>query len=788
MFNNFFPYLVLLGVVFIGLLIFWWCQSRRTFFRDKNLDYQTLLVQLPQTKQTDNRDNFLAEINQTEQLFLALATIGRPVVYEIAVNNYSEEIMFYLAVPRQAIEFTERQIQGLFPEAKVSVVNDYTVFVEAGASIGAWLGLATDYLLPLRSYRESETDTLSPIISTLSKLQKNGEGAGLQFVVRPAGENIKKLLLKKLELVKTGRKLSDLQAMDSWSWRGLAKVFFANNSETSPVSSPALMDENLLKAIQMKIAKPLWLVNLRVVASADDRQRAEDLFLSMANAFSHFSAPLRNSFKIVRPRRPRGLFFKYIFREFVASSAMVLSSEELASLYHLPTSDSKVPRIARLNSREVAPPSNLPNDGLILGENVFREEKRQIGLSVEDRRRHLYLIGQTGTGKSWLMKNLFLADLQAGHGACLIDPHGDLTDDLLGLVPATRLDDVIVFNPGDVARPLGLNMLTYDLNRPEEKTFIVNELQSIFNQLFLKETMGPMFEKYMRNTLLLLMEDFATEATTLLEVPRVLTDNEYRERKLKRINNPAVVDFWTKEAPRTSGEQGLANMAPYISSKLDGFILNDYLRPILGQAQSAFNFRQLMDERKILMVNLAKGKIGDISSRLIGMIVVGRLLMAALSRQELTESSRQDFYLYIDEFQNYTTESIAVILAEARKYRLNLTIAHQFIKQLTDDIRESVFGNIGNLLAFRVGVPDAEFLVKYFGPEFTVNDLSSLENQKMHARILVNGEPSRPFNLQTLPGIRGSAELAEKIKELSRLRFGRDLPEIDREILARARQ
>jgi len=290
--------------------------------------------------------------------------------------------------------------------------------------------------------------------------------------------------------------------------------------------------------------------------------------------------------------------------------------------------------------------------------------------------------------------------MKEGKGFCVIDPHGELVDKILNFVPASRIDDVIIFDPGDRSRPLGLNMLEYNLSRPEEKTFIVNELQAIFNQLFMKETMGPQFEKYMRNTLLLLMDDFKNEPATLMEVPRVFTDEEYRRRKLANCTTPLVVDFWTKEVPKTSGEQSLGNFAPYITSKFDGFISNDYLRPIIGQTKSSFNFRQAMDEGKIILVNLSKGKLGDLNSALLGMLIVGKLLQAALSRVDVAdEKVRRDFYLYIDEFQNYTTDSIATILSEARKYRLNLTIAHQFIAQLKDNIRESVFGNVGNLVA-----------------------------------------------------------------------------------------
>src|SRR5258708_1128702 len=363
---------------------------------------------------------------------------------------------------------------------------------------------------------------------------------------------------------------------------------------------------------------------------------------------------------------------------------------------------------------------------------------------------------------------MVIEDMQAGKGVAIMDPHGDLVENALGFVPPSRLDDVIYFDPGDLSRPLGLNMLDFNYNRPEEKTFIVNEMQSIFNKLFPPETMGPMFEQYMRNALLLLMEDMPNEAATLMEVPRLFTDVAYRTRKLERIHNPIVIDFWQKEAVKAGGEASLANMTPYITSKFNNFISNDYMRPIIGQPKSAFNFRQAMDEGKILLINLSKGKIRNINAGLLGMVFTGKILMAALSRIDIPDADqRRDFNLYIDEFQNFTTDSIATILSEARKYRLNLTMAHQFIAQLTDNIKNAVFGNVGSMLVFRVGVQDAEFLVKQFEPVFNQNDLLNIDNLNAYAKLLIGGQSTRPFNMKiaTTSWGGGNKELAAKLKE-----------------------
>jgi type IV secretory pathway TraG/TraD family ATPase VirD4 len=426
-----------------------------------------------------------------------------------------------------------------------------------------------------------------------------------------------------------------------------------------------------------------------------------------------------------------------------------------------------------------------------LGDALFRGEMRPVYMTDEDRRRHLYIVGQTGTGKSTLIGNLVMEDIRSGKGLAIIDPHGELVENALGFVPKERLDDVIYFNAGDLTRPMGMNMLDYNFDRPEEKTFIVNEMINIFDKLYdLKTTGGPMFEQYMRNALLLMMEDMPNEPATLIEVPRIFSDPAYRARKLARIKNPVVVDFWEKEATKAGGEASLANMTPYITSKFTSFISNDYMRPIVGQPKSAFNFREVMDSGKILLVNLSKGRIGDLNAQLLGLIITGKMLMAALSRADIAEGAdRRDFYLYIDEFQNFATDSISTILSEARKYRLDLIVAHQFIAQLTEKIRDSVFGNVGSILAFRVGPQDAEFLEKQFEPVFTRQDLVNIDNLKAYARLLIDGQTSRAFVMKvgTASWRGGDKDIAQKMKEYSRTKYGEDRQVVEEGIYRRLR-
>jgi len=366
----------------------------------------------------------------------------------------------------------------------------------------------------------------------------------------------------------------------------------------------------------------------------------------------------------------------------------------------------------------------------------------------------------------------------------------DLVEAILGRLPQSRLHDVILFDPSDVDRPQGLNLLEYDPNYPEQKTFVINEMIKILDKLYdLRQTGGPMFEQYMRNAMLLIMDD-PKSGSTLMEISKVLADADYRRYKLSKVKDPVVRDFWTKEAQKAGGDAALANMVPYITSKLNQFVANDIMRPIIGQQTSAFNFRQLMDERKILLVRLSKGKLGEINAYLLGLVIVGKILMAALSRTDLPEYQRKNFYLYIDEFQNFITDSISVILSEARKYRLNLTIAHQYIGQLvqgTDTrIRDAVFGNVGTIVSFRVGVEDAEVLAKEFAPVFSAYDLINLELFQAYVKLLINNTPARPFNMAMLPAPPGEAAVMAAVRARSKEKYGRDRAQVEEQIITRS--
>jgi hypothetical protein len=758
-----------------------------------SLEVILFLIQLPKTstKNTEGKD-FKSEISLSEQLISNLSSIQVPFVFELAVPHIGEEIHFYLAIPQKYSEIAIKQIQSIWPGASaIRIYDDYTIFTPNCFTSSAYLTLSRNFSLPIRTYQEIGLDTMNAILGAFSKINEIGEGAALQLIVKPAENKFKKIISSNLKYLKQGvstekvlnPKLFDIKLSDFKE---------ALNPKEEKQPKEKILDEEIIKSVESKLNKPIFEVNLRIVTSAPTQFQADDILDSILAGFRQFNAPRRNDFKIIKIKNQNKILYDFSFRNFDSSKTMILSSEEIASFFHLPISTSDTPRVKWLKSKEAPPPSDLPQKGTLIGESSFRGERKPVYITDEDRRRHIYIIGQTGTGKSTLLANMFIEDINKGKGLAVIDPHGDLVENALGFIPKERIDDVIYFDPGDLERPLGLNMLEYDFSKPEQKTFIVNEMLNIFHKLYgdVPESMGPMFEQYMRNTLLLLMEDMPNEEATLVEVPRIFTDDEYRERKLLRINNPVVIDFWEKEAVKVSGEMSIQNMTPYITSKFNTFIANDYMRPIIGQAKSAFNFRKIMDEGKILLVNLSKGKIGDINAGLLGMIFTGKILMAALSRVDTPQQERKDFNLYIDEFQNFSTDSISTILSEARKYKLTLTIAHQFIAQLTEKIRDSVFGNVGSQIVFRVGIQDAEFLVKQFEPVFDTNDLTNIDNLNAYAKILINGQTSKPFNIKILTTSwqKGKEEMIQSLKQYSRLKYGLERSIVEEEIHRRLRE
>jgi len=701
-------------------------------------------------------------------------------------------IYFYLAAPRKSVPFLEQQIHAAFPLAQVEETPDYNIFSPKGAIAAAYLKFKRASLFPIKTYKKLEGDPLNSLTNAMSKFVAKDEGAAIQYILRPVSGKWRKKSHKVTGALVKGESLNDaLGGFFHDFWKAVKPPKKEGEAGKEPHKLSPL-EEEMVKAIEEKSSKAAFDLNIRLLASADTMARAEDILGNLVGAFNQYNIyEYGNSFVKSSPWNKVKLISDFIFRGFNPKFSAALNTEELASLYHFPLPTTETPNIVWLAARSAAPPNNLPKEGVLLGKSVYRGVESEVRIKLQDRLRHFYTLGRSGTGKTHLFKFMAIQDMEMGNGVCIIDPHGDFCEDILAHVPRERADDVIFFDPADMERSLGMNMFEYDPKYPEQKTFVVNEVIGIFDKLYdLKQTGGPIFEQYMRNAALLIMED-PESGSTMMEISKVLAQEDFRKYKLSKCKNPVVRDFWVKEAEKAGGEAALANVVQYITSKLTQFVANDFMRPIIAQQKSAFNFREVMDQGKILVISLSKGRIGDMNAYLLGMIIVGKILMAAMSRTDIPEAERKPFFMYIDEFQNVTTGSIASILSEARKYGLGLNITHQYIGQLVKNndtsLRDAVFGNTGTIGIYRIGVEDAQYLEKEFAPVFTAFDLVNVPARTLYLKLLIDGTASKPFNMSTLPVPPGNPEMSKLIKELSRLKYGRDRALIEAEIMERAK-
>lgn len=801
------------GVLLILLLIR--ARYRRRGSAGTSFDLSVLRIRVPKESRKGESDadrssqHTQEAISAMETIFSTLGSLtaqkgagawlyGRRDQFSFEVVFHRNLITFYVAAPSSLKAFLTQEVHAQFPHADIEDVSDYNLFTPTGVVMGSYVRLRRPSVFPIKTYRKLDSDPLNSLTNALSKLQED-EGGAIQFVVRSAPKRWRTEGLRIARAMQQGKKLSDVNKTGRDTVRGIGKdirsvAFGASVPSEKKDESYRLspLEEEMVKGLEEKASKAGLEVNIRVAVCSKTPQSAQRALNDILSAFGQYSIyEYGNSFMKDMPRFRTSLIKHFIYRHFDERHGMVLNAEEMASLYHFPISTTETPKIDWLLSRKALPPSNIPDIGIVLGYSAYRGHRTIIRMKPEDRRRHFYIIGKSGSGKTELMKSLVKQDIEEGRGVCVIDPHGDFAEDALSFVPRERAEDVIYFNPADVQRPMGLNMLEFDPKYPEQKTFVINEMLKIFDKLYdLKSTGGPMFEQYMRNAMQLIMDD-PESGSTLMEIPKVLADEEFRQYKLQRCKTQVVKDFWIKEAQKAGGEASLQNMVPYITSKLTPFISNDIMRPIIGQQKSAFSVRQAMDEQKILLLNLSKGKLGELNAYLIGMVLVGKILMAALSRTDLAPDARKDFYLYIDEFQNFLTDSISAILSEARKYGLDLVIAHQFIGQLTEKgggstIKDAIFGNVGTMAAFRVGAEDSEFLEKEFAPVFGQYDLLNVEAFTCNLKMLIDNTVSRPFNMHPIrPEPPQHKDLAAMIKELSRYKYGRKRELVEAEIQER---
>jgi len=762
-------------------------------------------IALPDKAPEEGRQKPLKElISGMEQLYAGLqsvesATKGEPSYYalELAVPANSPELQFYAAVPDSKRDLFEKQLLAVFPRAHlVPQPADYNVFVPGGSSIASVASLADNPVLPITDYTSFDHDPLGAITNAFAKIEHAGEGAALQIIVEPRGDRHTKHYQKILTALRKGEKRSSAfstpETFVGEVFREIGSTFFSSKPKDAEKAKEAEVrqaeqNKTLIEQVEKKVASPIVGATIRLVASSQNGSKAEQVVGELEAAFNQFTNTLGNKFEFKRASADAERVFEDFSFRLPSAYALPLSLRELTSMYHFPPEGvASSPHLKQARFTHAPAPVGLPAEGVLLGANTFRSQVTPVHLSGEDRLRPLYVIGQTGTGKTGLLKSMIIQDIKNGEGCCFIDPHGNDILDIVAAVPPERYQDLIYFDPADLTRPFSLNFLEYDVSKPEQKTFIVNELLMIFRRLYgdVPESMGPAFEQYFRNATQLVMEDPST-GSTILDIARVLSNAEFRALKLSKSMNPIVNQFWTDIATKAGGEASLENIVPYIVNKFDDFTANDFIRPIVGQQESSFKFREVMDNRKILLVNLSKGRLGERNANLLGLIIVGKLFMAALSRADNPRAAYAPFYLYIDEFQNVTTDSIPGILSEARKYKLALGMAHQFLDQVEEKTRAAVFGNVGNMAIFRVGEEDAEFFAKQFAPTFEALDFVNIENRNAYVKILSNGMPQKPFDMKTpdIPPL-NHAQVDDLI-QLSSLTYGRDRATIENTIRER---
>jgi hypothetical protein len=690
----------------------------------------------------------------------------------LEVAAIGQRIRFYMWMPKPLQAFVEGQIYAQYPTVQIyEQTEDYSDRnLHQSVIHTAELTLVDNETLPIKTFPSFEVDPLAAITATLAKLDKEDEEMWIQIMARPIPDNWHKKGEKAVARIKSGGGLfSGSGAALNFAGEFLSALAKppSNDGKAPEISE---RDKTRISAIEEKGRKLGYQVKIRLLYAGHDQHTARLRMQALVGAFKQFNTTNLNGFEAKHPSFNRDKQLEYYSRFFI-DHGFILNIEELASLFHLPHTTVETPNIVWATVKTAEPPPNVPiqikgeeENVSLFGVTNFRGDNTIFGMNRKDRSRHVYILGQTGTGKSGSLELLTLSDVYYNQGFAVVDPHGDYAQNILKFIPANRIDDVVYFNPADTAFPIGFNPL--EVSDPTLKGHTTSELVGVLKRLF-ADSWGPRLEYILRYTLLALI-DYPN--STMLDITRMLTEKKFRQDVISYVDDPVVKNFWTTEFASWNDKFASEAVAPVLN-KVGAFTANPMIRNILGQPKSTFNIRKIMDEGKILIVNLSRGLMGEDNAGIIGAMMVTKIQLAAMSRADIPEPSRKPFYLYVDEFQNFATDSFAVILSEARKYALNLTVANQYISQMSQPVRDAVFGNVGTIVSFRISPDDAPFLQKYFEPQFEASDIIQQHNRHFITSMTINGEKAPAFSAKTLNLPPPPTSYVAQIVELSRQRY-----------------
>lgn len=806
---------LLVGVVVIALIVapIIFFQSRKVLREQKNfergLKMVTLLIHLPppsddtEVGSRDTRDVVDENISKAQTVYSIIASTlekgfkrqfygQRHLSFEIIAHDGF--VKFYTAVPVGLVEVVKQAVISAYPSARLEDVPDHNIFNKVGkinGTLGGELTLKDKFAYPIATYQDLKRDPLQSVLNALSSLEKE-DGAAIQILVRPARAGWNK---EANDFAKKKRKGEDKKSGASLAFSWMNQLYKALNeppedkssSSGPPGSDLSSHQQSILDSIDEKTRHPGFETTIRIITSSNVSQRAQAVQSNLVASFALFDAQGRNGFKYTPAPDIEQFATAYIMRFFPQHHDQnILNSVELATLFHFPQQeDIPTSQLTRQDSKQVDGPRNVPDEGLLLGYNIFRGIKKPIRLALEDRQRHIYAVGQTGTGKSTFLENLAFQDMLLGNGFAFIDPHGDTVEKLLAMVPKERTEDVIYFCPADTDYPMGLNI--FEAETDDQKDFVIQEVLNVLHKLYDPNNqgiMGPRYDHIFRMAALTVMA--GPEGGSFIDIPKLFRDDAYVAHKLKYVTDQNVLDFWQKEMVQAKRSNEFGDVVNWFVSKFGAFLSNGMMRNIIGQLESSFDMRDIMDNKKILLVNLSKGRTGELNSNLLGMIFVMKFQAAAMSRASVPEHERIDFCLYVDEFQNFSTDSFATIMSEARKYHLNLVVANQFTTQLTEEIRDAVFGNMGTIVSFRIGQNDVESLTRYFQPMFDSADLLRVPNRNTIVRTLIGGVPTQPFSMATIAPLgTPNPELGQALKQLSAAKCGKPRQVVEKAIFDR---